>query len=318
MSPRKRRPFRTLIALLVPLAIAQPLRAQTAPRPDPSPFAPGNLKRPVFDTQTPLYDESHAQDKSAQTVVAEVDGRPITLGEVGDAIRQLPANTQARPFAELFPMVLAKLVRIQALVIRAHQQGLDDDPALRRKLKQATEQVISDALLHREIARTITEQHLLDRYNKEVVGKPGPEEVHVRVIMTATRDAAAALIAELRAGADFAALAKRSSQDATAPDGGDLGYLPLGGLTPEIGAVAFSLPPNQFTPFPVSSAGAWFIVKVDDRRQRSTPSFAEARSGLEQEMLREGVPDVVTKALAGVSVREYSLNGKEVTTDHGN
>ena len=63
---------------------------------------------------------------------------------------------------------------------------------------------------------------------------------------------------------------------------------------------------------------SYFISSVEDRRQRPTPSFAEARSQLEQEMLREGVPDVVTKALAGVSVREYSLNGKEVTADHGN
>jgi peptidyl-prolyl cis-trans isomerase C len=315
MSPRKRW---ALIPLLLPLALTPPLLAQPAPKPDPSPFAPGNLKRPVFDTQTPVYDESHAQQKSAQTVVAEVDGRAVTLGEVGDAIKELPANMQARPFTEVFPLVLAKLVRIQALVIQAHQQGLDNDPSLQRKIKEATDRVISDEFLRRNIARTITEQQLLDRYNKDVAGKPGPEEVHVRVIMTPTRDAATTLIAELRAGADFATLARRSSQDTTAPNGGDLGYLTLDGLTPEIGAVAFSLPPGQFTPYPVSSAGAWFIVKVEDRRQRPTPSFAEARSHLEEEMLREGVPNAVTKALGGVTLREYGLNGKEVTADQGN
>ena len=253
-----------------------PVRAQLVPKPDPSPLAPGDLKRPIFDTQTPVYDEAHAQEKSAGTVVAEVDGRAVTLGDVGDAIKELPANLAARPFADLFPSVLAKLVRQQALVIRAHQQGLDEDPAVQRKVKAAADQALANELLHHEIARTITEQALLDRYNKDIAGKPGPEEAHVRVIMTPTREAATALIAELRSGADFATVAKRSSQDTTASIGGDLGYVQLGGLNAEVGAVAFSLQPGQFTPFPVSSAGAWFIVKVEDRRQ---PWHADLRRG---------------------------------------
>ena len=312
MSPRSRWLLWALIPLVCPVLMARSVWAQTAPKPDPSPLAPGDLKRPIFDTQTPVYDETHAQEKSANTVVAEVDGRTVTLGDVGDAIKELPPNMAARPFADLFPGVLEKLVRQQALVIRAHQQAVDDDPAVRRKIKAATDQVMANELLHREIGRTITEQALLDRYNKDIAGKPGPEEVHVRVIMAPTQEAATTLIAELRAGADFATLARRSSQDATASIGGDLGYVRLSGLNAEVGAVAFSLQPGQFTPFPVSSAGGWFIVKVEDRRQRPTPTFAEAREQLEQTMLREGVAGVVTKALAAVTVREYSINGKEV------
>jgi peptidyl-prolyl cis-trans isomerase C len=313
MSQRKRWLLWALIPIICPGVLTGTLRAQPAPRPDPSPLAPGDLKHPIFDTQTPVYDETHAQDKSAGTVVAEVDGRAVTLGDVGDAIKDLPANMAVRPFADLFPSVLAKLVRQQALVIRAHQQALDEDPAVRRKVKAAADQVMANELLHHEIARSITEQALLDRYNKDIAGKPGPDEVHVRVIMTATQEAAMALIAELRSGVDFATLAKRSSQDTTAAIGGDLGYVRLAGLNAEVGAVAFSLQPGQFTPFPVSSAGSWFIVKVEDRRQRPTPAFAEVRDRLEQTMLREGVADVVTKALAGVTVREFSINGKEVT-----
>jgi peptidyl-prolyl cis-trans isomerase C len=309
--------FCGLIPLVCVVAGSVPVRAQLAPNADPSPLAPGDLKKPIFDTQTPVYNAEHAQEKSASTVVAEVDGRAVTLGDVADAIKALPANVAALPFADLYPGVLAKLVRQQALVIRAQQQALDEDPAVRRKVKAAADQVMANELLHEEISRTITETALLDRYNKDVAGKPGPDQVHVRVIMTPTREAAVALIAELHAGADFATLAKRSSQDTTAAVGGDLGYVPLSGLNAEVGAVAFSLSPGQFTPYPVHSAGTWFIVKVEDRRQGATPTFAEAREELIQAMLREGVPDVVTKALAGATVREYNINGKEaVATDN--
>jgi peptidyl-prolyl cis-trans isomerase C len=303
------------VPLAVSIALAGAAHAQLAPKPDPSPLAPGDLKRPIFDTQTPVYDAAHVQEKSASTVVAEVDGRAVTLGDVGDAIKEMPASMSAMPFADLFPGVLAQLVRQQALVIRAQQQALDEDPAVRRKVKAAADRVMANELLHQEISRTVTEQALLDRYSKEIAGKPGPVEAHVRVIMAPTEEAATGLIAELRGGADFATLAKRSSLDTTAPVGGDLGYVRLDGLNAEVGAVAFAMQPGQFAPFPVRSAGAWFVVKVEDRRQRATPPFAEVRGRLEGEMLREGVPDVVTRALAAVTMREYNINGKEVAND---
>jgi peptidyl-prolyl cis-trans isomerase C len=312
MFPRNRWLIWAHIPVVLAVVATGTVQAQTAPKPDPSPLAPGDLKRPIFDTQTPVYDQTHAQEKSASTVVAEVDGRAVTLGDVADAIKELPASVASMPFVDLFPSVLAKLVRQQALVIRAQQQALDEDPAIRRKVKAAADRVLANELLHQEISKTITEQALLDQYRNNVAGKPGPDEVHVRLIMAPTREGATALIAELRSGADFATLAKRSSQDTTASVGGDLGYTPLDGLNPEIGAVAFSLVPGQFTPFPVRSAGAWFIVKAEDRRQRGTPSFADVRDRLEQTMLREGVPDVVTRALASVTLREYNVTGKEI------
>jgi peptidyl-prolyl cis-trans isomerase C len=237
----------------------------------------------------------------------------VTLGDVANAISELPPSVSALPFTDLFPSVLEQLVRQQALVIRAQQQALDEDPAVRRKVKAAADRVMANELLRQEISGTITEQALLDRYNKDIANKPGPDEVHVRVIMAPTEEAAQAIIAELKAGADFGTVAKRSSQDATAPVGGDLGWMRPDGLNAEVGAVAFSMQPGQFTSFPFRSAGAWFIVKVEERRHQPTPSFAEVRERLVQAMLREGVGDAVTRALAAATVREFSISGKEVT-----
>jgi peptidyl-prolyl cis-trans isomerase C len=299
------------IVFLLLIALATPAIAMAQPGPDPSPFAAGDLKRPIFDTQTSVPNPTNQQEKSASTVVAEVDGRAITLGDVANAIAELPSSVSALPFNDLFPSILEQLVRQQALVIRAQQQALDEDPAIRRKAKAAADRVMANELLHQEISAKITEKALLERYDRDFANKPGPDEVHVRVMMLPTEDAAQAVIAELKTGADFAALAKKSSQDPTASVGGDLGYMRLESLNPEVGAVAFSLPPGQFTPFPFRSAGAWFILKVEDRRHRATPPFAEVRERLVQTMLREGVGDIVTKALAAVTIREYSINGKE-------
>ena len=293
-------------------------QAQQAPATNASPFAPGDLKRPVFDTQTPVYDLGDTQAKSANTVIAEVDGRAVTLGDVGDAIAELPPTVRGLPFADLFPGVRAQLIGQQALVIRAQRQALDEDPVVRRKIKAVADRVMANALLEQEISRSITEAALLERYNKEIAGKPGPEEVHVRVIMTPTEQEATDIIAELRGGADFATLAKRSSKDTTAPAGGDAGFVTLDGLTPEVGAVVFSMQPGQFTPYPVRSAGAWFVLKVEERRRQATRAFSVVRDSLRQAMLREGVADVLRAAMANVTVREYDVTGKETDGSSAN
>ena len=119
------------------------------------------------------------------------------------------------------------------------------------------------------------------------------------------------IIQELRAGADFAALAKRSSIDTTAAAGGDAGFATLEQLTPEVGAVVFSMEPGHFTPFPVRGPATWFVLKVEERRQQPTPPFLLVREQLRQEMLRGQVGAVVDAAVAAVSVRQYDITGKE-------
>src|ERR1700679_1123730 len=123
MSPRNRWLPLVCAALAIPLPAAV-VWAQSTPSADPSPLAPGDLKRPIFDTQTPVYDTAGQQAKSANKVVAEVDGRPITLGDVSATIAELPPTVRNLPFSELFPGILTQLVKQEALAIRAQRQGI--------------------------------------------------------------------------------------------------------------------------------------------------------------------------------------------------
>ncbi len=315
MDWQNRRPRVLRISLLLGLVCSCAALAQTGPRGDASPFAPGDLKRPIFDTAKPVADTSHEKEKSAATLVAEVDGRAITLGDVSDAIAELPPGMQSVPFDQLYPSVVDRLVRQQALVIRAQRQAVDEDPVVRRKLKAATNQILADEMVRHEVMPLITEQALLDRYNKDIASAPRADEVHLRVIMTPTQDAALAAIAELKAGAEFATVAKKSSIDSTASIGGELGFLRMDHLNPEVGSVAFVLPAGQLTQYPFRSSGGWFIVKVEERRVGKPPSFAEAREGLVRTMLREDAPDVIARAMKEVTVREFNIDGKEATAD---
>ena len=300
-------------AVAPPRAAATAATAATAAPSGVSPAAVKDLSKPAFDTTTPRYDVSGQQGRGRRSMVAEVDGHAITLADLGDAIRALPPAIAALPFQSLYPSVLEELIRRQALVIHARKEGLDEDPAIQRRMAAARDRVLADAVLHKDVGATITEKALLDRYQRDVAGRPGPEEVHIRVMVADTEDAAAALIAELAKGADFGTLARRASKDGSAGVGGDLGFVRRDGLNPEIGAVAFALRPGETAAYPVKSAGKWFVVRVEARKRAATPNFAAARTRLEEVMLREGAAEATDATLTGVTVRRYDINGQEVT-----
>ena len=92
------------------------------------------------------------------------------------------------------------------------------------------------------------------------------EHVNARHIIVHTEEEGQQILNQIRAGADFAALAQAYSQDAFTRDrGGDLGYFPRGILTsPEVENAAFSLQPGQVSDLIQSNQG-YHIVQVVDR-----------------------------------------------------
>lgn len=69
----------------------------------------------------------------------------------------------------------------------------------------------------------------------------------------------------LRAGEPFEELARRHSDDATAPQGGDLGWLSPGETVPAFEQVMNSLQPGELSE-PVKSPFGWHLIEVLERR----------------------------------------------------
>jgi len=285
---------------------------QPAGKAEPSPFAPGDLSKPVFDTRKSVYDPESGIDKAAGTIIAEIEGHPITLGDIGDAIRALPPSMAGLSFEALFPGVLDHLVKQESMVMRAQSQGLEEDPKVRRRIRAASNAVLANEYLQREAAKGITEAALLERYKRDVAGKPGAEEVRSRMIMVPTQKEAEDLIAELKDGADFATLAKRASKDVTAPTGGDVGFAARFNLNPEVGAVLFALDVGQITPHPVRAMGSWFVLKVEERRRQETPNFHSVREAIQNTLVLEASARLAAAAPEGFRLRQYDLAGQEV------
>ncbi len=90
------------------------------------------------------------------------------------------------------------------------------------------------------------------------------EQVHARHILVPTAAEAQALLTQLRSGVDFATLAKSKSKDeASAANGGDLGWFPKDVMDPRFEAVAFQLKVGQISEV-VQTQFGFHIIKVDE------------------------------------------------------
>jgi peptidyl-prolyl cis-trans isomerase C len=98
---------------------------------------------------------------------------------------------------------------------------------------------------------------------------------------------AAAVLKTLKAGGDFATLAKANSQDpGSAPNGGDLGFFPKGQMTPAFEEAAFKLKPGAVSGL-VETPFGFHIIKVTERRAPRTAPFDEV-SGQIKDFLTQG------------------------------
>ena len=104
----------------------------------------------------------------------------------------------------------------------------------------------------------MTEDAIKAVYDRDLKDHPSPAEIEARHILVKTEDEAKAIIGQLKAGADFAALAKEKSIDPSAKqNGGDLGWFTKDTMVKEFADAAFAMKRARVSQAPVKSNSAF-------------------------------------------------------------
>lgn len=143
---------------------------------------------------------------------------------------------------------------------------------------------------------TVTENDLKDYYEQAKERFESPERRHARHILITTGegvdDAAAKkkadeLAAEIKAGADFAKLAKENSKDpGSAQQGGDLGWAQRGMFVGPFEEALFSMAPGEVRG-PIKTQFGYHIIRLEEVEAGKIRPFEEVRAELEAEYRKD-------------------------------
>jgi peptidyl-prolyl cis-trans isomerase C len=248
-------------------------------------------------------------DRTPNTVVADVGGTPITLGMVAEQVRGLPPIWGSAPAKMILEYAASNLIQTRMLVLKARQLGLDKAPKTQRQIAVATDNVLASAVLQNAAEGKVTPSAINDLFDRDYAGKPGPEEVWVRIIATASETNAQEALKKIHDGMDFASAVQAFSVDPSKEAGGDLGYVTVEKLPPALAAVAFALSPGQISAVPVQSGPLWYILEVEGRRQGGSYSLQDATPKLRADLTRAAVLDYLKTLQTGTDVKFYGATG---------
>ena len=130
-----------------------------------------------------------------------------------------------------------------------------------------------------EVPREAQIAHILVRV-PETGGSAGEDQARAK---------AAELIKRIKAGEDFAKVARESSEDpGSASRGGDLGWVRKGQVFPEFEQAAFALKKGEMSAEPLRTPAGFHAIKVIDIHEASKKSLAEVTPLIRERLQAEG------------------------------
>lgn len=185
----------------------------------------------------------------------------------------------------------------------------------RRMLREMFEK---RALMQRELQgkAVVSEQDIQDYYRKHYVGGAGAEKIKASHILVAVPPDASAetqrqarrraerILAELRAGADFAAMAEEHSDDPSASLGGDLGWFRRGDMVAAFENAALALDEGQMSDL-VRTRFGFHIILVTGKQADQPPALEEVRAEIQHRLMKDLERKLMRRFLDDLRRRSY-------------
>jgi len=262
--------------------------------------------------QTPAPGAPPAGAAQQDPVVARVNGTELHRSEVLAARQMLPAQVQQIPFDQVYPQLLDSLVTNLLAAQAGRKQKLADDPEVKKRLQWAQDQIIEEVYLGRYIRGAMTDDRIKARYDQFVKDQKPQDQVNAKHILVKTEDEAKTVIADLKGGGDFAAIAKEKSNDpGTKATGGDLGWFTKDEMVPEFAEAAFKLQKGQYTEAPVKTQFGYHVIMLVDRRTAPPPTMEEARPQVVALLQRELIEQKVKELRTSAKIETFNLDGSK-------
>lgn len=144
---------------------------------------------------------------------------------------------------------------------------------------------------------SVTTEEVEQRYQDNLTAFASPEQTRASHILFSTQEPATdvdevrkraeEVLARVKNGEDFAALAREYSDDPSSAEGGDLNFFARGAMVPAFDEAAWRLQPGETTDELVETEFGFHIIRVTDRRPAETRTLEQVRAQLEDQIRNE-------------------------------
>jgi peptidyl-prolyl cis-trans isomerase C len=223
--------------------------------------------------------------------IAVVNGKPVPKVRVDTIVSQVQKQAAARNQQvppDLEKLVRDKVVTDEILSQEAERRGLGASAEFKAQMELARQSILI-GLLSQDLDKkaTVSDADVQKEYDKFKAQSSGTE-YKARHILVEKEDEAKAIVAQLKAGAKFEDLAKKSSKDpGSAPNGGDLDFASPSSYVPEFSQAMIALKKGEYTETPVKTQFGYHIIKLEDTRAAQFPPLADVKPQIQQRLAQQ-------------------------------
>ena len=216
--------------------------------------------------------------------VAIVNGKPVPKARVDMLVKQAQrAGQQVGP--EIQQQARDQVVLREIFAQEAERRGIGASADFRDQMTLARESILIRELFEdfrrKNPVSDADAQAEYDRFKAQASGT----EYKARHILVEKEDEARKLIAEIKAGAKFEDVARKSSKDTgSAENGGDLDFAKPDAYVPEFSEALKKLKKGEMTEAPIKTQFGFHVIRLDDTRQAPFPGFDEVKDQVKQRL----------------------------------
>jgi peptidyl-prolyl cis-trans isomerase D len=231
-----------------------------------------------------------------------MDSAPVSEADIHAAFeRQFEKRVIAAVVVN--PAAFEKKVNVSDAEAKAYYEAHKNDYRSPLRLKMIAVEIspqavakgitVDDAELHKDY-----EAHKSDfmqpeqRRARDILIRVSP--MASKAVRIAARKKIESIQAKLKAGADFATLAKKYSQDSTAAKGGDLGYFDKGTMVAAYDKAVFSMKPGQISDIVETPVG-YHLIQLEDIKPAGPEPFAEVKDKIRANLIQQKAKDEAYK-----------------------
>lgn len=230
-----------------------------------------------------------ASDPGAR-VIATVNGTELTQADFQTFVAGRAGDVQLSP--QQIEMLFNEYINRELLYQDAVSKGWDEDPNVEKAIDNARRNIVSGHAVRQMLSEPIPDSELEAAY-KEL--RP-VREFKTSHILVRSEEEAREVIGRLEGGASFEQLARSSSVDASAEQGGEIGWISAEQMTvPALREAITGMAKGSHSKQPIRTDFGWHILRVDDTRIVPTPPFAEVRDELRRRLHNQRIREYLSE-----------------------